>query len=203
MTTFTLPGQYAGGITSGPDGNLWFLGDGVARMTTAGEITNFATSGRAVELTPGLDGNMWFDEGEGGEMIGKIGTGGSSPVTNPGSGGTTASSTSSGSPAAKKSNSGAAGVVSIAKTKLELKKGVARLSVTFPGPGKLVVSGKGIKGVTERIKKAGKAAVTIKPTTKTLSTLKSKGKVSLPIKLTFTPTGSKAHTVSATLKLED
>jgi hypothetical protein len=44
--------------------------------------------------------------------------------------------------------------------------------------------------------------VAIRPTAKTLSKLKSKRRVSVPIELAFTPTGGKAHTVPATLKLE-
>jgi streptogramin lyase len=209
VTKFPAPEQYLGGITRGPDGNLWFSDHGsLARITTTGEITEFPV--HAAELAAGPDGDMWFDDGEGGELIGKIGTaaspsGGNTGTGGPGSSGSssTGSGPSTSVPALPPSPNGARSAgVKVGKTTLKLEKGTAQLSVTFPGPGKLVVGGKGIKGVTELIKKAGKTKIGVKPTAKALTKLKSRGQVSLPIKITFTPTGGKAATVSATLKLE-
>ena len=67
-------------ITSGPDGNLWFTAlvvshgstnypnDGkIARMTTAGVITEFSVptpGGNADSITTGPDGNLWFTESQ-------------------------------------------------------------------------------------------------------------------------------------------
>ena len=49
-------------ITSGADGNLWFpYGDGIARMTPQGSVTQFRTSDLYGyrDLTAGPDGNLW------------------------------------------------------------------------------------------------------------------------------------------------
>ena len=57
------------GITSGPDGNLWFTESGldrVARMTPAGAVTHFSagiTPGSGpTGIVAGRDGNLWFTE---------------------------------------------------------------------------------------------------------------------------------------------
>jgi streptogramin lyase len=208
VTKFTAglrPNSQPGDLTLGPDGNLWFANGEVGRITPAGTIDEFAAPGEFVgvrEIAPGPDGNMWFDEGEGGGVIGKIGTEGSHPAPSPSpSGGGTGSGTATPTAATVPSHA-PSGALKLAGTKLLLKKGVAGLQVTFPGPGKLRVTGKGIAKLTMTIKVAGKAKVGLKPTAKTLSKLKSKGKVSLPIKLTFTPTGGPPHTMSTTLILK-
>jgi streptogramin lyase len=65
------------GITTGPDGNLWFtewLADKIGRITPSGTISQFqiptATS-HPYGITAGPDGNLWFAE-EGGDKIGRI-----------------------------------------------------------------------------------------------------------------------------------
>lgn len=61
-------------LTSGPDGNLWFLGyDGqVSRITPKGVITHVQVPEQTIQETPaiiaGADGNLWFSTG-----VGKIG----------------------------------------------------------------------------------------------------------------------------------
>src|SRR5204863_8323789 len=66
ITEFLLPsGTYPGGITAGPDGNLWFTEQGpnkIARITTAGVITEYLvpTGGSdPFDITLGPDGNVW------------------------------------------------------------------------------------------------------------------------------------------------
>jgi virginiamycin B lyase len=63
-------GVFPGDITSGPDGNLWFLfggpSAGIARLTTAGEVTEF-TDGVSADaflryVTVGCDGGLWFTQ---------------------------------------------------------------------------------------------------------------------------------------------
>jgi virginiamycin B lyase len=65
------PDGRPGGITTGPDGNLWFLetggNEGLVRMTPAGEVTEFPVPGGGIgfglalnEITTGPDGNLWF-----------------------------------------------------------------------------------------------------------------------------------------------
>jgi streptogramin lyase len=54
-----------GGITSGPDGNLWFTTIfTIGRITPTGTITEFATTANAfpTEITRGPDGNLWFSQ---------------------------------------------------------------------------------------------------------------------------------------------
>jgi virginiamycin B lyase len=63
-------GQFAGDITSGPDGNLWFLfggpSAGIARLTTAGVVTEFTdgvSAGAFLRyVTSGCDGGLWFTQ---------------------------------------------------------------------------------------------------------------------------------------------
>lgn len=56
------------GITSGPDGNLWFtlhLGNAIERITPSGAVSAFAiptANSRSEGITGGLDGNVWFAE---------------------------------------------------------------------------------------------------------------------------------------------
>jgi streptogramin lyase len=67
------------GITSGPDGNLWFteqLGNRIGRITPTGVITEFST-GLSANVLPnqivlGPDGNLWFTERSFNGGIGRI-----------------------------------------------------------------------------------------------------------------------------------
>jgi len=79
--TSALPTVNSGpyGITSGPDGNLWFTeanfaGNKIGRITPTGTITEFtiptANSG-PIGITTGPDGNLWFTE-DSGNKIGRI-----------------------------------------------------------------------------------------------------------------------------------
>ena len=56
--TFSAPGA-TGPVVAGPDGALWFLGDGfVGRMDLSGNVTRFpAPVGPASDLTVGPDGH--------------------------------------------------------------------------------------------------------------------------------------------------
>ncbi len=74
-------GCEAFGITSGPDGNLWFTEgaadttDTIGRLTPAGSFTAFplptdgSDGSRPRSITAGPDGNLWFTE----ELAGEIG----------------------------------------------------------------------------------------------------------------------------------
>jgi streptogramin lyase len=68
----------AGGITLGPDGNLWFTANGViSKITPFGVITQFALpalSG-AENITSGPDGNLWYLD-QANSKIGRMTTGG-------------------------------------------------------------------------------------------------------------------------------
>jgi streptogramin lyase len=83
ITEYSIPttGSFPIGVTSGPDGNVWFTeqdGDKIGRITPAGTITEFSlpTSGSSpVNITAGPDGNLWFTE-YAGNGIGRITTAG-------------------------------------------------------------------------------------------------------------------------------
>ena len=75
VTEFPIPTPTGPvGIAAGPDGNLWFTGALIGRITTAGVITQFpASSGPGIAAGP--DGNLWFTEYSG-NNIGRITTAG-------------------------------------------------------------------------------------------------------------------------------
>ena len=80
---FTIPseGSVPMGITSGPDGNLWFTehaGNRIGRMTPNGEFAEFpllTPNSGPNGITAGPDGNLWFTEASAGK-IGRITTAG-------------------------------------------------------------------------------------------------------------------------------
>jgi virginiamycin B lyase len=65
-TAFAVPGGVGGGITAGPDGNLWFTGSSfIGRITTKGVVTEFALPTKdsfPAAITAGPDGNLYFAE---------------------------------------------------------------------------------------------------------------------------------------------
>jgi streptogramin lyase len=68
-TTFTV-GAQTGGVTAGPDGNIWFtepFPPQVLRVTPAGRVTTFplpvADGASAGQITAGADGNLWVSAG--------------------------------------------------------------------------------------------------------------------------------------------
>jgi virginiamycin B lyase len=81
VTEFPLPvaGSLPSGITTGPDGNLWFTESGankIGRITTAGVITEFSiptANSQPNGITAGPDGALWFAE-TGALQIGRVTT---------------------------------------------------------------------------------------------------------------------------------
>ncbi len=70
IVEYTIPTSASGpgGITAGPDGNLWFVetaANKIGKITTAGSISEYsiptADSGPTA-ITQGADGNLWFIE---------------------------------------------------------------------------------------------------------------------------------------------
>src|SRR5262245_31930788 len=65
------------GITTGPDGNLWFTevcASQIGRITPDGIVTEFPLPYRyssPQDITTGSDGNLWFNENNG-RRIGRI-----------------------------------------------------------------------------------------------------------------------------------
>jgi virginiamycin B lyase len=67
------------GLTTGPDGNLWFTTDWnykIGKMTPSGVVSLYSAAGNLVGITVGPDGNLWFAD-RGANQIGKVTTGGS------------------------------------------------------------------------------------------------------------------------------
>ena len=65
--------------------------------------------------------------------------------------------------------------------------GTATLVATFPGPGRLVLAGSGVRRQSRRVTRAGKIRLTIKPATKTAKTLRRHGSAKVKATLTLTP----------------
>ena len=80
----------------------------------------------------------------------------------------------------------------LGKPKLNKKKGTATLPVKVPGPGRLVLAGKGLKKATERVAKRASdhtVKLPVKSKGKTRKQLVRRGKVKVKVKVTYTPTG--------------
>jgi ABC-type phosphate transport system substrate-binding protein len=100
---------------------------------------------------------------------------------------------------------------SIPRKTISSKTGGATFSVKLPGAGKLDMVGTAKSGknkikvghVTLTVSKAGTYSVNLKPSGAAKAILKQKGKLSVSLKFTFTPTGGTASTSnsSVTLKL--
>ncbi|HEU4738239.1 MAG TPA: hypothetical protein VFS54_04050 [Solirubrobacterales bacterium] len=92
--------------------------------------------------------------------------------------------------------------IAFGKVKLNKAKGTAALTVTVPGPGQLVLGGKGVKKATKAAAAKGKATLTVKASGKALSKLNEKGSVGLKAKVTFTPTGGSPGVATKSLTLK-
>jgi hypothetical protein len=92
---------------------------------------------------------------------------------------------------------------SLGKLKKNKKKGTATLEVILPQPsvGTLVLAGKGLKTRTVAI--AGQATLKLKVATKggVAKKLRKKGKRKVQLKVTYTPTGNAAATLTRKAKL--
>src|SRR3954468_20471652 len=70
FTEFTVPtaASQPGGITWGPDGNLWFTevtGNKIGKVTSSGTFTEYTVTtanSQPTEIVSGPDGNLWFTE---------------------------------------------------------------------------------------------------------------------------------------------
>jgi large repetitive protein len=94
----------------------------------------------------------------------------------------------------------AAKPLSTGKVVKNTKKGTARLTVTLPTPGAIVVTGPGIKKGSGHATAPGPLQVLIAPKGKALKTLGAKGNVTVKVKIAFTgPDGTKHATTTVTL----
>lgn len=98
--------------------------------------------------------------------------------------------------AAKPSNA-----FSFAGLKLNKAAGTATLTVTVPGPGRIGLLGKGIKGQSMVAAAAGRVKLVVAPGRKLKRRLEKAGKAKVVIKLTFTPSGGVPNSRSKTIEL--
>ncbi len=92
----------------------------------------------------------------------------------------------------------------LGKANLNKKKGTAKLPVDVPGPGTLVLAGKGLKKVTERVAKRAsdrEVKLLVKSKGKKRRKLNKLGKVKVKPKVTYTPTDGSANTELKKVKL--
>ncbi len=92
--------------------------------------------------------------------------------------------------------------VQVGTTALNKKKGSAALNLTLPNPGSLAAAGSGVSATPTGAANAGPVQLLINATGKKKKTLKSAGKVSLSVAITFTPTNGDPGTQSVNVKLK-
>ena len=90
---------------------------------------------------------------------------------------------------------------SISAKRLNRSKGTATLIVSVPGPGQLVLSGKGIKKQRKNASAAGKVNVKVISTGKKKRELEGTGAVKVKAKITFTPTGGSPNSKTTKIRL--
>ncbi len=69
------------------------------------------------------------------------------------------------------------------------RRGTAILAVWVPGPGRLVLSGRGVRKATRRAKRAGRVRLAIRARGAPLERLRRRGRVKLAVTIAFTPDG--------------
>jgi hypothetical protein len=84
---------------------------------------------------------------------------------------------------------------------LSRKKGTATLKLHLPGPGKVAISGRGIKKVSRSAANGGKLSLPIVPTASTRAKLASAGRAKVKLAIKFTPTGGTPSTRSKRIEL--
>jgi hypothetical protein len=91
----------------------------------------------------------------------------------------------------------------LGKLKKNKKKGTATLTVTLPQPsaGTLVLTGKGLKKLTKSVTGQASLKLKIAGKGKVAKALRKKGKRKVQIKVTYTPTGNSALTLTKKAKL--
>jgi hypothetical protein len=212
------------GITTGPDGALWFAEDigsinqtgRIGRITTSGVVTEFSSgisaNGQPQDITLGPDGNLWFTEhtAQGGSpKIGRIdfGAGGG------GGGG------SGGGPYDEPPSNDFQVHKDIVICSSKETYHCIRITIVVPGPGKLsatdahprpVLRGPAAKKYKPLIKPAkataaaaGDVSLKLKTTAAGEKKLKRKGKLKVSVRITFTPTGGTPASQKTKVTLKD
>ena len=90
----------------------------------------------------------------------------------------------------------------LGKLKRNKRRGTATLAVEVPGPGRLVLSGKGVKRVSKRAPGAGALKLPIKAAGKSARRLTARGKAKLKLKIEFSPEGGPPASQTRTIILK-
>jgi hypothetical protein len=90
----------------------------------------------------------------------------------------------------------------LGKLKLNRRGGTGALRVTALGPGKLTLSGKGVRSQTKRLAKAGTVSLVVKPAGKALKALARTGRAKVKAAISLTPKGGRAIRLSKTIVLK-
>jgi hypothetical protein len=90
----------------------------------------------------------------------------------------------------------------LGKAKLNKRKGTAKLSATVAHPGKLKLTGKGLKSSQRTVAAAGKVKLKLQPKGKLARKLRERGKAKLKAKVKFIPTDGEPALDSKKLKLK-
>ena len=93
-------------------------------------------------------------------------------------------------------------LISFGKPKLSKKRGTAKLPVTVPGPGTLLLTGRGVVKQKKTAAAAGTVKMLVKVKGKKKKTLDTTGKLQVKVKVTYTPTGGTANSKSKKLVLK-
>jgi sugar lactone lactonase YvrE len=89
----------------------------------------------------------------------------------------------------------------LSRPNLNRRNGTATLIATVPGPGALLLTGKGIKKLTKSVSHAGRVQLTLTAQRKTSRRLRRTGRAKVTVQVTYTPTGGDPNTKSKTLTL--
>jgi 6-phosphogluconolactonase (cycloisomerase 2 family) len=87
------------------------------------------------------------------------------------------------------------------KLKRNKRNGTAKLAIEVPGPGSLVLVGKGLKRAARDADAAGTVKLKIKPKGNAAKRLRAREKAKFKAKVTFSPTGGTPNTKTKRLKL--
>jgi hypothetical protein len=119
------------------------------------------------------------------------------PTPDPGTGPTTTT------PSAPAATTPPSNVFTLGRTSIMPLKGLARLTLTLPGPGQLKITGKArrirVIRISRSITRAGRLTLTLRPSRAARRVLRRRGRLRTALRITYTPTGGTAHTVRKTL----
>ena len=90
----------------------------------------------------------------------------------------------------------------LGKPRLNRRAGTARLAVTVPGLGRLAISGNGARRAAAVAASAGTVQLLIRANGKEQKTLNRTGTVTINVKVTYTPRGGAATTLSQNVRLQ-